>query len=84
MGSGSSRLGSRSSRSNRTKRLFASIFICGASPSSRRSALEVKKKTTPFGCFVWKCNVMMDCSFLYFRLQFQDLFFMVYWDYYEF
>lgn len=44
MGSGSSRLGSRSSRSNRTKRLFASIFICGASPSSRRSVLEVKKQ----------------------------------------
>lgn len=43
MGSGSSRLGSRSSRSNRTKRTFASIFICGASPSSRRSAVEMEE-----------------------------------------
>ncbi|XP_055822815.1 uncharacterized protein LOC129891464 isoform X1 [Solanum dulcamara] len=42
MGSGSSHLGSRPSRSNRTKRTFLSIFICGASSSSRRSAIEME------------------------------------------
>lgn len=41
MGSGSSRLGSRPRRPNRTKRTFPSIFICGAS-SSRSSVIEME------------------------------------------
>ncbi|KAK4374887.1 hypothetical protein RND71_005564 [Anisodus tanguticus] len=40
MGSGNSRLGSRSRRPNRTKRTFSSIFICGASSSRRAIEME--------------------------------------------